>query len=108
MTCSLISEVSARLGISARRGGWVGSPVAEERRLIDEDSYEPAFEGAFAGECWRIAGGGSATVFDCLIGFFGTVEDAECDELEQFAAARELLIEGGLAIFAGFAVGVEV
>src|SRR5437660_7021165 len=93
---------------SARRGGWVGLPIAEKRCLVDEDSYQPAFEGAFGGESWRVAGGGSATVFDCLIGFFSTVEDAECDEPEQFAAARELLFEGGLAIFAGFAVGLEV
>jgi hypothetical protein len=82
-------------------------PIAEERCLVDEDSYEPAFEGAFGGESWRVAGGGSATVFDCLIGFFSTVEDAECDELEQFAAAGKLLFEGGVDVFAGFAVGLE-
>ena len=83
-------------------------PIAEKRCLVDEDSYQPAFEGAFGGESWRVAGGGLATVFDCLIGFFSTVEDAECDEPEQFAAARELLFEGGLAIFAGSAVGLGV
>jgi len=91
------------------RGGWVAlSPAKEERGLVDEDSDQPAFEGAFAAESWRVAGGLEAAVFDRFFGFLDAVEDAACDEMEQPSAARELQLEGVFPDFAGLAVGFEV
>lgn len=70
-------------------------PSAKEKGcLVDEDSDQPAFEGAFAAEAGRIAGGGEATVFDGFFGFLDAVEDAACEEEEEAAAAGELQLEG--------------
>jgi hypothetical protein len=80
----------------------------KERGLVDEDSDQPAFEGAFAAESRWVARGGEATVFDCFLGFLDAVEDAACDEMQQAAAARELELEGALPFVAGWAVGFEV
>jgi hypothetical protein len=89
------------------RSGCVALLVAEEERcLVDEDSDQPAFEGAFAAECWWIARGFEATVFDRLLGFRNAVEDAACNEMKQLATAGELQLEG-VFVFAGFAVGFE-
>jgi hypothetical protein len=91
------------------RDGRVALPPAkEERCLVDEDSDQPAFEGAFAAEPWGVARGRETTVFYRLFGFFSAVEDAAGDEMKQFAAARELQLEGALDLFAGRAVGFEV
>src|ERR1700756_448569 len=54
--------------------------VEQERRLLDEDSEQPAFEGAFVAECRRVAGGGAVAVFDCDFGLLVAVEDVVCDE----------------------------
>jgi hypothetical protein len=71
--------------------------VAEKQGgLVDEDSDQPAFEGAFAAESWRVAGGCEAAVSYCLFGFFNAVEDAAGDEMEQLAGVRELQVEGVL------------
>jgi len=80
----------------------------KERGLVDEDSDEPAFEGAFAAEAWRIARGGEAAVFNCFLGFLNAVEDSACDEIQQPAAARELELEGALPLVAELAVGFAV
>jgi hypothetical protein len=91
------------------RGGGVALPRAKEKRcLVDEDSDQPAFEGAFAAEAWRVAGGLEATVFDGFFGFLDTIEDAACEEVKQAAAARELQFEGLFPFIAGFAVGFAV
>jgi len=80
----------------------------KERCLVDEDSDQPAFEGAFAAESWRVARGGEAAVFNCFVGFLNALEDAARDEMQQPAAARELQLEGALPLVAGLAVGFEV
>jgi hypothetical protein len=80
----------------------------KERGLVDEDSDQPAFEGAFGAESWRVSRGGEAAVFDCFLGFLNAVEDAARDEIQQPAAARELQLEGALPLVAGLAVGFEV
>ena len=80
----------------------------KEGGLVDEDSDQPAFEGAFAAESRRVARGGEATVFYRFLGFLDAVEDAACDEMQQAAAARELELEGALPFVAGWAVGFEV
>lgn len=95
------------VGIRFEGDGRIVFP-AEERCLVDQDSDDPAFEGAFTAECRRVARGGKTTVFDRLVGFLDAVEDAACDELKQPAAARELQFEGGRDVFAGLAVGFEV
>jgi hypothetical protein len=96
-------------GIDFGGGGRVALPPAkEERCFVDEDSDQPAFEGAFAAESWWVSGGRETAVFDCLFGFLGAVEDALGYEIKQTAVARELQIEGALGIFCGFAVGFEV
>src|SRR5216684_2438250 len=90
-------------------GGRVALPPAEEERcLVDEDSDQPAFEGAFAAESWWVARGLEATVFDRFLGFLNAVEDAAGDEMKQLAAVRELQLEGALDLFAGMAVGFDV
>ena len=83
-------------------------PAKEKCCLVDEDSDQPAFEGAFAAESWRVARGCDAAVFDCLFGLLNAVEDAACDEMKQPAAARELQLEGAFAGFGGLAIGFEV
>lgn len=91
------------------RGGCIVFLLAkEERCLVDEDSDQPAFKGAFAAEPWRVARGGETAVFDCHFGFFRAVEDAVGDEMERLASVRELQLEGALFVFAGLAVGFEV
>ena len=99
----------ATFGEVCGRGGWFALSLAEEERcLVDEDSYQPAFEGAFHAELRRVARGREATVFDCFFSFRNGVEDAACDEKEQPAAVRELQLEGAFTFFGGFAVGFEV
>jgi len=66
----------------------------EERCLVDEDSDQPAFEGAFGAESWRVAGGCEAAVFYCLFGFFSAVQDAAGDEMEHLAGIGELQVKG--------------
>jgi hypothetical protein len=83
-------------------------PAKKKRCLVDEDSDQPAFEGAFAAESWWVARGRAAAVFDRLLGFLDAVEDAACDEMKQLAAAREPQLEGVFLFFAGVAVGFEV
>jgi hypothetical protein len=68
-------------------------PAEQEGRLVDEDSDEPALEGAFVLELWAIAGGGAMTVPDRHFGFINGDEDATCYEMEHFATARKLLAE---------------
>src|SRR6202011_2921967 len=75
-------------------------PAKEKRCLVDEDSDQPAFEGAFVLEPWWIARGGKATVSDRRFGFINGNEDAACDEMKQLTAARELLFEGVFSVFA--------
>src|SRR5258708_348895 len=88
-------------------GGCVALSLPEkERGLVDEDSDEPAFEGALAGESGRVAGGGEAAVFDRFFGFLSAVEDAVCDEEKQPAAAGEPQFEGGPWSCAGVPVGI--
>jgi hypothetical protein len=84
-------------------------PSAKEKGcFVDEDSDQPAFEGAFAAEGRRVAGGLEAAIFDGFFGFLDAVEDAACEEVKQAAAARELQFEGLSAFIAGFAVGFAV
>jgi hypothetical protein len=83
-------------------------PAKEKRCLVDEDSNQPAFEGAFVLEPWWIASGGNATVPDRRFGFIDGGEDAACDEMKQLTAAGKLQLEGALCLFAGFAVGFKV
>jgi hypothetical protein len=91
------------------RGGGVALSSAKEKRcLVDQDSDQPAFEGAFAAEAWRVAGGLEATVFDSFFGFLDAVEDAACEEMKQAATARELQFEGLFPFVADFAVGFAV
>jgi hypothetical protein len=80
----------------------------KEGCLVDEDSDQPAFEGAFAAESWGVARGGEAAVFNRFVGFLNAAEDAARDEMQQPAAARELQLEGALPLVAEFAVGFEV
>jgi hypothetical protein len=114
----------ARFGEVFGRVRGVALPSAKEKGcLVDEDADQPAFEGSFAAEGWRIAGGGEATVFDGFFGFLGAVEDAACEEVKEAAAVGELQLEGVcrvfpivfavvfamvLAGFAGDTVGFEV
>ena len=86
-------------------GRFASLPGKQEGCLVDENSHEPAFEGAFVLELWAIAGGGATTVPDCLLGFINGSEDATCYEMEHFATARKLLIEN---VFANFTVRVGV
>jgi hypothetical protein len=79
----------------------------EERGLVDEDSDEPAFEGAFAAAVRWILRGGVEAVFNRFFGFVRAVEDAAGDEIKQLVVARELLFEGPLKIGAGLAVRFE-
>src|SRR5580704_8743411 len=85
--------------VFGRGGCIVFLPAKEERCLVDEDSDQPAFEGAFAAEPWRVARGGDPTVFDCHFGFFSAVEDALGDEMERLASVRELQLEDALFVF---------
>jgi hypothetical protein len=79
----------------------------KEGGLVDEDSYQPALEGAFAAELWRVARGGEAAVFDRFVGFFNAVEDAACDEMQQAVAARELQLEAAPPLVARWAAGFD-
>jgi hypothetical protein len=89
-------------------GGIVLLLAEKERGLVDEDSDQPAFEGAFGAESWRVARGGDTTVFDCFLGFLHAVKDATGYEMQQSVAARELEFEGALPLVARRAVGFEV
>jgi hypothetical protein len=82
-------------------GGIAMLPAEEERCLVDEDSDKPAFEGAFAAESWGVAGGCDSAVFYRLLGVLNAVEDAAGDEMEQFAAVRELQVEGRVFVLLG-------
>ena len=87
----------------------VALPLAEEEGgFVDEDSDQPAFEGAFVFELWWIARGGKVTVSDRRFGYIDGGEDAACDEMKHLAAAGKLQLEGALDVFAGFAVGFKV
>jgi hypothetical protein len=92
-----------------REVGRIVLPLTEKNRcLVDEDSDQPAFEGAFAAELWRVSRGREATVFYGLLGLLDAGEDAACDEIKQPATAREPQLKGVFLFFAGFAVGFEV
>lgn len=91
-----------------RRGGGIALLLAEEERcLVDEDSNQPAFEGAFAAAIRWIVRGSAETVFDRFLGFLRVIEDAAGDEVQQPSIAREPQFEGALEILAGLAVGFE-
>ena len=83
-------------------------PAKEKRCLVDEDSDQPAFEGAFVLEPWWIARGGKVTVLDRRFGYIDGGEDAAGDEMKHLAAAVKLQLEGALGLFAGYAVGFKV
>jgi hypothetical protein len=80
-------------------------PAKEKRCLVDEDSDQPALEGAFVFEPWWIARGGKVTVSDRRFGYIDGGEDAACDEMKHLAAAGKPQLEGALGLFAGLAVG---
>ena len=68
--------------------------VSEEACLVNEDSDQPAFEGAFAAALgWVAGGGGAETVFDRGFGFLRAVEDAAGDEVKQLVIVGELQLE---------------
>jgi len=92
----------------------------EERCLVDQNSDQPTFEGAFGAESWRVAGGCQSAVFYRLVGFFNAVQNAAGDEMEQFAGTREPQVKGILFdlpvyfvffaffVLAGLGVGLAV
>ena len=79
----------------------------KEHCLVDEDSDQPALDGAFAAAIgWIARGSGAQTVFHRVFGILGTVEDAAADEIKQFVIAREVQFEraseGGARLAVGF------
>lgn len=59
----------------------------EERGLVDEDSDQPTFEGAFTAAIGWILRGSVEAVFYRFFGFVRAVEDAAGDEIKQLVVA---------------------